>query len=126
MDKVDPLDRFGEFIVANLRDKAINFYIGLEKGHWKAPSLKPLQEKMKGFSEEQLAVIRECVVQTIDDSIHDFLFALQENHDTLNDIQILVNGENVAELSDGLHGEPYTEDGWYARFSKYKGSQNED
>jgi hypothetical protein len=29
----------------------------------------------------------------------------------LNDIQILVNGENVAELSDGLHGESYTEDG---------------
>ncbi len=62
---------------------------------------------------------RQCIVSTLDDAIHDFLFALQVSCDLNRGIQVIVNGQNVAELSDGLNGEPYTEDGWYARYSSF-------
>jgi hypothetical protein len=29
----------------------------------------------------------------------------------INDIQILVDGENIVELSDGIHGEAYSDEG---------------
>jgi hypothetical protein len=34
-------------------------------------------------------------------------------------IALLVDGKNLVELSDGLHGESLGADGWNARFSKY-------
>lgn len=121
----NPLDKFGEFIVENMRDKGINHYDDLVQDLLKADYLKLLQEGLKQFDENQLYIIRKCVVSSIDNAMHDFLFALQENSDLNNDIQILVNGENIIDLSDGLSGELYTEDGWYAKYSKYRDSDKE-
>ena len=39
MNTITPLDKFGKFLVENLRDKGIDFAEGLLKSHWKAPSL---------------------------------------------------------------------------------------
>jgi hypothetical protein len=115
----NPLNKFGEFIVENMRDRGIEFYDKLSKGLWKAPSLKLLQEELKQFDEEQLSIIRQCIVASIDNSVHDFLFALQESSDMDNDVQVVVDGHNVGKLSDGLQGELYTEDGWYSKYSSF-------
>jgi hypothetical protein len=34
-------------------------------------------------------------------------------------LKLLVGGEDVMAATDGLHGEPYSDDGWYARFSEF-------
>ena len=115
----NPLDKFGKFIVENMRDKGIEYYDKLALGLWKAPSLQSLQEDLKQFDEKQLSIIRRCIVSTIDDAMHDFLFALQASSDLNHGIQVTINEQNVAELSDGLNGEPYTEDGWYAKYSSF-------
>ena len=119
LDTNNPLDKFGKFIVENMRDKGIEFYENLAQGLWKAPSLKLLQEELKQFDEEQLSIIRQCIVSSIDNSVHDFLFALQESSDMNNDVQIVIDGHNIGELSDGLQGELYTEDGWYSKYSDF-------
>lgn len=111
------LDIFGQFIMKNLRDNAIDQFDGLARGHWKAPGLAKLQKDLTTFTPEQLAIIRRTVVESIDTGVHDFLFSLQENLDFDNNIQIHVEGKNIAELSDGLHGELFTEDGWKAKYS---------
>jgi hypothetical protein len=64
-------------------------------------------------------------VSSVDKAIHDFLFKLQEVADFEDDIQVLVDGENGAGLSDGIHGELFGEDGWQARYSKF-GKPTED
>jgi hypothetical protein len=121
----ESLNRFGEFIVTNLRDRAIEHYELLEKGHWKAPSLQKLQNELNKLKPEQKDIIRRCLINSLDSGIHDFLFALQELYDFDNDIQIIVKGKNIAEISDGLHGEVYSEDGWYSKYSKYRDSPEE-
>lgn len=113
------LDKFGRFIVENMRDKGIDNYDKLAKGLWKTPSLQSLQEDLKQFDENQLSIIRQCVGSSIDTAIHDFLFALQESTDLGQGIEVIVDKTNIAELSDGLHGEPFGEDGWYAKYSAY-------
>lgn len=118
-DLENPLDKFGEFIVENMRDKGIEFYDKLSQGSWKAPSLKLLQEDLNKFDEKQLSIIRQCIISSIDTAIHDFLFALQESSDMNEEVKVIVDGQNIGKLSDGLSGEPYTEDGWYSKYSSF-------
>src|SRR5262249_32852084 len=106
------LDRFGQFLMANLRDKAIEFFDLLAQGHWKAASLQQLQSDVRQLSKSQLSVLRRCIISTTDTAIHDFLFALQELADSQDDIQVIVQGENIAKISDGLQGKIFTKDGW--------------
>lgn len=112
-------DKFGAFLVAKLRDSTIDHADALLAAHWKAPGLQALQGDLLRFTPEQRAVVRRCMVDAIDAGIHDFLFALAEEYDNGASIAVIVNGQNVAAQSDGLHGEPYTDEGWYARFSKH-------
>jgi len=119
------LDKFGEFIVKTLRDETIEHFDILAQGNWKAPALQKLQNELKDFTEDQISVIKRCIINSIDAGIHSFLFSLQERADFNNDIQIIVDGNNVVEASDGIHGEAFGEDGWYARFSKYGESPEE-
>jgi hypothetical protein len=113
------LDKFGEFVVTNLRDAAIDHADALLAAHWKAPGLKSLQADLRRLTDEQRAIVRRCVIETVDGGLHDFLFALQEQHDAGAGIAVFVEGRPVAAESDGLHGEPYSDEGWFARFSKY-------
>jgi len=109
------LDKFGQFLVEHLRDKGIYFGDELLKSQWKAPALQKIQKELGALSDYQRTIIHQTIVLTIDNAIHDFLFALQDT----DDIQICVDGKNIVELSDGIHGESYSEDGWNARYSKY-------
>jgi hypothetical protein len=113
------LDKFGQFIVAKLRDRAFEQYEILEKGGWKTPSLQSLQDALGSLEAEQKNVVRRCVFDAIDTALHDVLVAFQEAHDLEMGIEVLVDGENVAELSGMLHGELFGEEGWIVRYSGY-------
>ena len=118
-EQPDAVDKFGRFVMGNLRDRGIDFFDALVGGRWKAPALKQLQEELAQMTDAQRAVIRRTVVRTLDAAIHDFLFALQESHDQRTGIQLTVDGEDVAELSDGLQGEPFGSNGWQGNYSKH-------
>jgi hypothetical protein len=113
------LDKFGAFVVAKLRDAAIDHADALLDARWKAPGLQGLQADLQRLSPDQRAVVRRCVIEAVDSGLHDFLFALQEEHDAGGEIAVVVDGRPVAAHSDGLHGEPCTDEGWFARFSKH-------
>lgn len=119
----EALDKFGELIVKRCRDRGIFYAEGLLKNHWKAPSLKKLQSHLSTLPQADKDAFLEAVISTIDTTIHDLLFAIQENSDNEDDIQIIVDGKNIAKISDGLHGEAYSDEGWYAKYSKYKGGE---
>src|SRR5262245_16634065 len=119
MAKKTELDLFGSFLMKNLRDRGIDHLDGLLVGHWKAPALEKLQGGLQRMTEAERALVRRAFVTSLGDAIHDFLFALQEESDSGGPIRIHVDGTDVASLSDGLHGEIFSEDGWYARFSAH-------
>ncbi|WJS96923.1 hypothetical protein NYQ10_10810 [Flavobacterium johnsoniae] len=119
MDSKQSLDIFGKFLVKNLRDKGIRNAETLLSNKSKAPSNLKLQTEISQFNESQKKLIKEIVIKSIDIAIHDFLFSLQELADFENNIQISINSKNIVELSDGIHGESYSENGWNAKFSKY-------
>ncbi len=63
LQKLDPGDfdvecgpaanKFVEFIVKNLWDKAIQFHDLLARGHWKAPALQQLQKDLAALTPKQ-------------------------------------------------------------------------
>src|SRR5262245_8334240 len=114
-----PVEKFGRFVVTKLRDPAIDFADGLLAGRWRSPGTRALQSALARLSPEQRALVRRVVVASVDCGLHDFLFALGESHDFERGIAVVVDGQNVAALSDGLQGEPYSDEGWFARFSKH-------
>jgi len=111
------VDKFGKLLVKSLRDGAIDFYDGLARGHWK--SHEELQESLAGLSSEQRELVRRCVVSCLDQGIHGFLMALGESQFKNEGISVVVDGKDVAVLSDGLEGEPYGTRGWIAKFGKH-------
>jgi len=113
------VDKFGSLVVRQLRDNSIEHFDRLSTNQHKAPSLLELQQQLAALPAEAQAVVRKCVVSCIDTGLHDLLFALVESHDTDDGIDVVVDGTNVAEASDGLHGEQFTDDGWIARFGTY-------
>jgi hypothetical protein len=113
------VDKFGQLLVTKLRDAALDFFGGLARGHWKSPSTRQLQADIAELSSEQRELVRRCVLACVDRGIHDFLFALSESHDCNGGISLVLDGRDIASLSDGLHGEPYGEDGWVAKFGKH-------
>jgi len=120
MSEENNLDKFGKFLVENLRDKGISHAEFLLNNRWKSPALQNIQHELSYLSFSQKETVKKAIISTIDSAIHDFLFALQEQADFDNEIQIIVNEDNIVELSDGIHGEAYSDDGWYAKYSKYE------
>lgn len=113
------LDAFGRIISQHLRDPAIDYVDGLIAGHWKAPALQPLQQAVSNLATDQQQVMRRVVIAAIDAAVHDFLFHLQQQRDFDDNIRLLANDVDVVDESDGLQGEVFGDDGWFARFSAF-------
>ena len=86
----DALDQFGAFVVAKLRDAAIDHADSLLAAHGKAPGLQALQNDLGRLTHEQRTVVRRCVVQAIDAGLHDFLFAQQHQQDAAGEVAVVV------------------------------------
>jgi hypothetical protein len=53
-------------------------------------------------------------------ALHDLLFNLIEENHFADRIKLLVDNYDAVKISDGLHGEQFSKDGWIEKFSAYK------
>ncbi len=114
---MDKLDKFGRLIVEGLRDGALNRYLEFESDWGASDAFKRSSKELSEFSESQRTFIRGLLTDCVDVGIHEFLCSIEEQNDS---IKILVEGQSISDLSDGLQGEIFTEDGWFERFSQHK------
>jgi hypothetical protein len=115
----EDLNKVGELLMRSLRDKAIEHFDGVASGKWKAPALAQLQHDVASLSADQKAVVRRCVMDAIDSGIHDLLFKLEEEGHSGGKLELQIGGKSIADMSDGLPGEPYGRNGWQAKFSRF-------
>jgi len=115
------LEKFGQILMTEVRDEAIEKYEMIVSGRMKSTPAIEVNTKLSALSDDQLSLIREVVVNSIDDVIHNLLWMIEQHED---DVELIcsegTNKANMNEVSDGLSGEIYTDDGWIALFSKYK------
>jgi len=112
------LDRFGEVLIQSVRDRTISNWDKILDGQMKGYSAQQVKKKIEGYSEEQKEILKWLVPKIVDTGLHNLL-AMVEEHQNIK-LKVTGNGENgnIGDLSDGLAGELYTEDGWISRFSK--------
>lgn len=115
-----PLEKFGEFLIRNYRDKAIERHLRLQQGFFRTPDLQNLQKRLAALSDDEKKLQIDIIVDLVDTALHDLLFAFQEAHDLGEGIEIVVNDVNIAaEESQMLQGEPMGEGGWIDHFSRF-------
>ena len=116
--KKDVLDYFGEMLISNVRDKTIASWDMMVNGKMKGITAQQVREKISSFSDEQKEILRWLTPQITDTCLH-YLLTMFEQSDELK-LTVCIEQANVdlKQISDGLAGELYTEDGWINRFSK--------
>ena len=111
---------FGEFLMKNYRDKALKTLEMAMNNQWKSEAFEEFQSFLQTLNESQQELLFSGFQRLIDNALHDLLFGLQEENHFASRIKILVDEHNVLEVSDGIHGEQYSKDGWIEKFSDYK------
>jgi hypothetical protein len=126
MDQNETLDKFGKFVINVLRDKQIDHFNGLIEGKWRSKKAQRLYHKLSKFDRDEKKVIADVVEDILTNATHDLLFAIQVENSLETGLKVMMDNKNVAELSDGLHGELFEDQGWIQRFSKYQPLSEED
>ena len=120
------LEEFGRLVMVQ-RDTVTRQFEHQVEGTNPAIRQERRHRSLASLTEEQRAIVRREVIEGIDGAIHYLLWTF-EQHDAHGFDVMYVGKEDdpppapisVSDLSDGLGGEPYTEDGWIANFSKYE------
>lgn len=115
-----PLDICGEMLIQSLRDSGLNEASTLIKNSSRSPSVQELQDSLASLTDDQKVTVMKLVDRCITTGIHDFLFRLDSLSGEDDSVEIRSCGKNIAELSDGLYGELFSDQGWISRFSDFK------
>lgn len=121
MNEVDDqaLAYFGKVLMEEVRDRAIREMDMTLSGHMKGESAQRIRKVLRGFSAEDIEALKWLLPQVVDATIHHLLWTL-ETEETIN-VTVSIGeetSESLREVSDGLCGEVYGEDGWIALYSK--------
>lgn len=112
----DNLQEFGELFINDVRDNTIETFEKMFDGRMKGLTAEKVREKIEILDKEQKAIALWLISKVVDQCMHNILYMLEEREQ----IKLLYNETNIAEKSDGLAGELYTEDGWIEIYSQKK------
>lgn len=108
------LDKFGELYITEVYDKSVKMFEMMFDGRMKGLTAQSVRDKITIFSEEQKKIVLWLISKAVEKCVHNTLCMFDED----SEVNLLYHQENISELSDGLAGELYSEDGWISRFSK--------
>ena len=109
------LNQFGQMIIERVRDKTIESFYSILYGNIKSKTANSFNEILKQVSMNDKNEIIRVIELVTDQCLFNFLDMIEKN----TSLQVTLNGDSITELSDGLAGELYTEDGWIEKYSKY-------
>lgn len=111
MDK--NLNLFGELLMKEVRDTSIQEMDKIIDGKMKGEIAEKIQSELTQL-EGNKEMLKKIIPSIIDRTLDSLLFCIEENPE----IELLYNGENLVDLSDGLSGELYSDDGWIKKYSR--------
>ena len=110
------LDEFGKTLMSDVRDRTILVFDKRIQGLMKDEASLRLYERISSLDNNQKKLIEDIIPMVVDLSIHNMLCMLEDH----SDFSLIKDSKNIAELSDGLSGELYTEDGWISKYSEQR------
>jgi len=111
------LNNFGQCLMTSVRTPAIHEMHKMIRGEMKGQTGRLFSELFKDFDQDKLSIIDQATELAIDTVLHKLLFTADTDRFRIMFRSTGVEYINIADASDGLAGELYTEDGWIERFS---------
>jgi hypothetical protein len=122
MDK-EALEQFGSEFIERTRDVVVDQFLMMKAGEMNSSDAKEINALLKSFDLSQQAIIEKIVLQFIDRTLHKVLFLFEDSDQwAIADKDAVEEREmgHIAEISDGLTGELYGDNGWLAKFGTYQ------
>lgn len=123
MTESDMLNKFGKMLISQVRDETIEQWERILSGQVKSKrALEIYSEIQLEFDEQAKTLVTNLLTQAVDSTLHNFLYMCEQE----DNIDIIFKDDedggyveeiNIKEVSDGLSGELYTEDGWILSYS---------
>ncbi|AIQ49128.1 hypothetical protein R70723_26885 [Paenibacillus sp. FSL R7-0273] len=120
----EKLDDFGELVINQVRDRTIEQWEKILTGQLKSKrAVNVYEEAQLRLDGPALEMVTGLVNQIVDSTLHNVLDLFEQEEK----IKLLFKGSGseedtgeveIKELSDGLAGELYTEDGWILKYSQ--------
>jgi hypothetical protein len=115
----DPaLNKFGELLIKNVRDKTVRDWERIINGEGKGKTAQAVLHQIGSFNTEQREVLLKLVPQIVDTALHHLLFTAEQEQNLKLIMHCGDKDQNLREISDGLAGELYGNQGWIARFGE--------
>jgi len=116
------LDYFGRILIKNVRDEAIEHWDNILTGKMKGQeSQKIHQDIINNINKEQIELLQNLLPQVVDTTLHYLLWTIEQEVSIKLSIHLDQSPPlELRNISDGLPGELYSEDGWICRFSGRK------
>jgi hypothetical protein len=112
------LDKFGQLLMRDVRDEAITDWKMIIDGRMKGDLAEKIREMLRNVSETDRKVLLQLIPGVVDTVLHHLLWTTEQQSDLQVGIKIDDRIEELREISDGLPGELYTDDGWISRYSR--------
>ena len=112
------LDKFGQLLIKRVRDEAVTDWKMMIDGRMKGASAEKVREFLGRLSEAEKKLFSQLIPGVVDTVLHHLLWTVEQESDLYVGVETDNGIENLREISDGLPGELYSDEGWIARFSK--------
>jgi len=112
------LEYFGKILMTEVRDRTIDQWEGNIEGRMKSKHSQEIFQKLQQLNIEEREYLKQLFSEVVDTTLHYLLTMIEENEK----IEMNISNDsrksiNIKQISDGLAGELYTEDGWIHSFS---------
>lgn len=104
---------FGTYVMSQAYDEAIRDTQLVLSGNAAGPKGRRLHERLKALSDDQRQAAAELARDAVMSALHGLLRGLSHDADQ---IRLLFRGEDVAQASDGLHGDLFV---WIRDLSEF-------
>lgn len=117
--KQSALDVFGEIFISRVRDHSINQWEMILDGRMKSDAAKNVRKKIKNLHDDSQEVFTDLLPEIIDTAIFSMLVMFESEEGIAVSINRKgVKADSINEISDGLAGELFSENGWIAKYSQ--------
>lgn len=115
------LDRFGEILIRQVRDKVISDWDRVLSGDQKGETANEVRTILALSGGDAASVVSKVIPKLVDSALHQLLQTVEEERA----IRVSIGDDkstavSLREASDGLAGELYGRRGWIARFSQQR------
>ena len=120
----DALETLGKFLMTKVRDRTIQEFADIFNGELQEEHAEEIRQTLNWATEDQMNSINELVRETVDATIHNLLWALEEERS----IQLAIaDGDETVDAvaaSRGLAAEIFGDKGWIALHSALEIERN--